>query len=150
MTSLTLVRRIAARPSIVFDAVTTAEGAAAWWGPDDLPVIAAEMDTRVGGAWRVRFHTLDGAEHEACGEILELDPPARAVMSWRWSSGGEPNELGLTSRVEFDVRPIEGGSELTFTHAQLHNEESRASHEGGWNGALDKLVRLFAGAPTPA
>jgi uncharacterized protein YndB with AHSA1/START domain len=31
MTRLTLVRRIAARPSIVFDALTTAEGIAHWW-----------------------------------------------------------------------------------------------------------------------
>ena len=30
MTSLTLVRRIKARPSIVFDALTTAEGIASW------------------------------------------------------------------------------------------------------------------------
>jgi uncharacterized protein YndB with AHSA1/START domain len=149
MTSLTLVRRIAARPSIVFEAVTTSEGVAAWWGPDDLPVIAAEMDARVGGAYRLRFRTLDGAEHEACGEFLEVDPPARVVMSWRWSSGGEPRELDRTSRIEFEVRPIEGGSELTFTHAGLRNEESRSSHEGGWTGALDKLVRLFAGAPNP-
>jgi uncharacterized protein YndB with AHSA1/START domain len=30
MTSLTLVRRIGARPSIVFDALTTPEGIARW------------------------------------------------------------------------------------------------------------------------
>jgi uncharacterized protein YndB with AHSA1/START domain len=42
MTSLTLVRRIRARPQIVFDAVTTAEGMAQWWGPDAGPVLAAE------------------------------------------------------------------------------------------------------------
>ena len=59
MTSLTLVRRIAARPSIVFEAMTTAEGVAAWFGPDDLPVVRAEMDARVGGTYRyvLRQHT---------------------------------------------------------------------------------------------
>jgi uncharacterized protein YndB with AHSA1/START domain len=62
MTSITLVRRIAARPSIVFDALTTAEGVAAWWGPDDLPALAAEVDARVGGAFRIRFPTLDGEQ----------------------------------------------------------------------------------------
>ena len=44
MTSLTLVRRIKARPSIVFDALTTAEGIANWWGPDGGPVLVAETD----------------------------------------------------------------------------------------------------------
>ncbi len=55
MTSLTLVRRIRARPQIVFDAVTTAEGIAQWWGPDAGPVLVAESDPRVGGRYRVRF-----------------------------------------------------------------------------------------------
>jgi uncharacterized protein YndB with AHSA1/START domain len=145
MTSLTLVRRIAARPSIVFDALATAEGVAGWWGPDDLPVIASQVDARVGGEFRVRFQTADGREHEACGEYLEVEPPRRLVMTWRFDFGGEPAEVGRVSRIEVDLRPIQGGTELTFTHAELANAESRASHEGGWTGALDKLVRMFAG-----
>ena len=141
MTSLTLVRRIAARPAIVFEALTTAEGVAAWWGPDDLPVILAEIDPRVGGAYRVRFQTLDGLQHEAFGEYLEVSPPDRVVMTWRYAFGGEPEELGLTSRIEAVLRPIGEDTELTFTHSQLRNEASRASHEWGWTGSLDKLVR---------
>jgi uncharacterized protein YndB with AHSA1/START domain len=46
MTSLTLVRRIAARPAIVFAALTTAEGLAGWWGPDAGPVLLAEIAAR--------------------------------------------------------------------------------------------------------
>lgn len=144
MTSLTLVRRIAARPSTVFEALTTAQGVAAWWGPDDLPVLVAEIDARVGGAFRVRFQTLDGLQHEACGEYLEVVPPRRLVMSWRYAFGGESEEDGLTSRIEIDLAPIAGGTELTLTHAQLRNAASKASHERGWTGALAKLVRLFA------
>ena len=141
MRSLTLVRRIAARPSIVFDAMTTAEGVAAWFGPDDLPVVRAEMDARVGGAYRVHFRTLDGRDHEASGEFLEVVPPRRIVMSWSWAFGGEPEEGGRVSRVEIELRPIGDGTELTFTHAALSSEASERSHAGGWSGALDKLVR---------
>ena len=141
MSSLTLVRRIAARPSIVFEAMTTDEGVAAWWGPDDVPAVRAEMDARVGGAYRVHFRTIDGRDHEARGEFLELVPPSRIVMSWIWSVGGEPDERGRTSRVEIDLRPIENGTELTFTHADLRDEASAKSHSEGWTGALDKLVR---------
>jgi len=65
MTSITLVRRIAARPTIVFEALTTAEGVAAWWAPEDVQAIMTEVDARVGGAFRIRFPTLDGEEHEA-------------------------------------------------------------------------------------
>jgi uncharacterized protein YndB with AHSA1/START domain len=141
MTSLTLVRRIAARPSIVFEALTTAEGIAAWWGPDEQPVTVAEFDARVGGAYRVRFRTGDGAEHEACGECLEVVKPVRIVMSWRWAFGGEPEESGRVSRIEIDLRPIESGTELTLTHADLRNAASQNSHAWGWTGSLAKLER---------
>jgi uncharacterized protein YndB with AHSA1/START domain len=140
MTRLTLVRRIAARPAIVFEALTTAEGIAHWWGPDAGPVLIAETDVRVGGRFRVRFRMLDGSEHESSGEYLEVRSPERLVMSWRWLGGDEdPNE----SRVEINLRPIPEGTELTLTHSALFNEETRRSHEEGWSGALDKLVRHF-------
>ncbi len=142
MTSLTLVRVIRARPQIVFDAVTTAEGIAQWWGPDAGPVLVSESDPRIGGRYRVRFRMLDGSEHESSGEFLEIAPPERIVMSWRWKGGAEdPGE----SRVEIALRPIPEGTEITFTHAQLSNEDSRRSHEEGWTGSLSKLVALFDG-----
>jgi uncharacterized protein YndB with AHSA1/START domain len=143
MTSLTLVRRIAARPSIVFDAVTTPDGIACWWGPDHGPVLVAETDIRVGGRFRVRFRMLDGTEHESSGQYIEVEKPVRVVMSWRWARGGAPDEAGEESRVEIDLRPIDTGTELTLRHSRLQNEASRASHEQGWDGALDKLVRHF-------
>jgi uncharacterized protein YndB with AHSA1/START domain len=141
MSSLTLVRRIAARPSIVFEAMTTAEGVAAWFGPDDLPVVRAEMDARIGGTYRVHFRTVDGRDHEARGEFLEVVPPRRIVMSWSWAVGGELDERGRISRVEIDLTPIGDGTELTFTHADLASEVSQKSHAGGWGRALEKLVR---------
>jgi uncharacterized protein YndB with AHSA1/START domain len=149
VTSLTLVRRIAARPAIVFEALATTEGVAAWWGPEDLPVIWAEVDARVGGAYRIRFQSGDGREHEAFGEFLEVAAPRRLVMSYGYAVGGEPEEFGRTSRIEIDLRPIEGGVELTFTQSQLNNEVSRLSHEWGWTGALDKLVRRLGALAPP-
>ena len=143
MTSLTLVRRIRARPSIVFDAITRPEELSTWWGPDAGPVLSAETDMRVGGAFRIRFRMLDGSEHECAGEYLEVAPPRRLAMSWRWISGGEPRESGRISHLAFDLRPTDEGTELKLTHAQLIDDVSCASHERGWTGSLDKLARRF-------
>jgi uncharacterized protein YndB with AHSA1/START domain len=141
MTSLTLLRRIVARPSIVFDALITPEGMASWLGPDGGPVLVAESDPRVGGRFRVRFRMLDGSEHESSGEYLEIASPERLSMSWRWTGGAEdPGE----SLLEFRLREVAEGTELTLTHSRLQDEESRRGHEKGWAGALDKLQRLFA------
>jgi uncharacterized protein YndB with AHSA1/START domain len=140
MTSLTLVRRIKARPAIVFDALVTPEGISAWWGPDDGPVLVAESEPRVGGHFRVRFRMLDGTEHESTGEYLEVVKPERLSMTWRWTGGVEdPGE----SRVDIRLRAVPEGTELTFKHSRLHDEESARAHERGWNGALDKLERHF-------
>jgi uncharacterized protein YndB with AHSA1/START domain len=141
MTSLTLVRRIAARPTIVFDALTKPEAIACWWGPDAGPVLLAETDVRVDGRFRVRFRMLDGSEHESGGEYLEAVRPRRLAMSWRWVGGEDPGH----SLVEIDLRAVAEGTELTLTHSRLHDEERRLSHEQGWNGALDKLQRHFLG-----
>jgi uncharacterized protein YndB with AHSA1/START domain len=140
MTSLTLVRRIKARPAIVFDAVTTAEGLASWFGPDAGPVLEAESDARVGGKFRVRFRTMDGSEHICSGEFLEVTGE-RIATTWCWEGGrGDPG----VSRLEIRLRAIAEGTELTLIHSQLHDEESRKSHQQGWTGALNKLERRFA------
>ena len=137
MTSLTLVRRIAARPAIVFDALTTPEGIACWWGPDGGPVLIAETDPRVGGRFRVRFRTLEGSEHETEGEYLEVHRPTRLIMSWRWRGGDvDPGE----SRVVIELRAIPEGTEITVMHTGLFSDETALSHEKGWSGALDKLA----------
>jgi len=140
MTSLTLVRRIKARPSIVFDAVTQPQGLACWFGPDAGPVLLAESEARVGGRFRVRFRMLDGSQHTCSGEYLAVDAPARVAMSWQWEGGAEdPGQ----SRLEITLRPIADGTELTLTHSLLQDEESCRSHREGWTGSLDKLERHF-------
>jgi uncharacterized protein YndB with AHSA1/START domain len=136
MTALTLVRRIKARPQVVFNALITPEGIEHWWGPDGGPVLIAQSDPRTGGHFRVRFRKLDGSEHETRGEYLEVTPPRHIVMSWRWQGGLEdPGE----SRVEITLRPLPEGTELVLTHSLLHDEETRRSHEEGWSGALAKM-----------
>jgi uncharacterized protein YndB with AHSA1/START domain len=150
MNSITLVRRIKARPSIVFDALTTAEGISEWWGPDHVPIVRVQVDARVGGAYRVRFRTLDGREHEAYGTFLELAPPRRIVMSWHYALGGEADERGRSSRIEIDLVPFDGGTDLRFTHAELASDASELSHAWGWTGSLDKLVRYAEDAGIPA
>src|SRR5215467_10675152 len=99
MTSLTLVRRIKARPSIVFDSLTTVEGIANWWGPDAGPVLTAEIDPQVGG----RFRMLDGSEHESSGEYVAVVKPERLIMTSRWTGGVEDPGASL---VEFRLHAV--------------------------------------------
>jgi uncharacterized protein YndB with AHSA1/START domain len=67
------------------------------------------------------------------------------VMSWRWQ---DPLEDPGESLIEITLRAVPEGTELTFTHSRLHDEESRRGHEEGWTGSLDKLEAHFAGRVT--
>jgi uncharacterized protein YndB with AHSA1/START domain len=111
-------------------------------GADDRPAVSAEVDARVGGGFRVRFRTADGLEHECAGEFPEIERPERVVMRRRWTQNGQIDEHGKVSRVEMRVRAIETGPELTLVRSLLSNEDSARSHEGGWDGALQKLMRM--------
>ena len=59
----------------------------------------------------------------------------RAALATIW------NQSEAAARAA--IRAIPDGTELTFTHSRLHDEESRRGHERGWNGSLDKLERHF-------
>jgi uncharacterized protein YndB with AHSA1/START domain len=48
------------------------------------------------------------------------------------------------SRIEIQLRPIDGGVELTVTHADLRNEQSAIDHEDGWAASLARLDRLLS------
>ena len=62
--SLTLLirRRIAATPERLFEAWTTPEQFVQWWGPPGVECPGAEMELRVGGAYRIRNRMPDGNE----------------------------------------------------------------------------------------
>ena len=139
MSNLTIVKKIAARPEIVFDALIEPEGLKLWIGPDDGPVLVAESDGRVGGKFRLRFKMLDESEHEATGEYLVVERPSRLAMTWQWQN----HEDRTVSRIDVTLRAIAQGTELTFTHSQLPNDEERDGHREGWAGALDKLARAL-------
>ena len=137
--SLTLKRRLNAAPETVYAAWTDPQRLTRWFGPDAGSVTRAETDVRVGGRFRVVFHTEDGEEHDVSGVYREVVPNERLVFTWAWRSTPERESL-----VTVALRPDGGGTSLTLTHEQFFDEEARDRHEFGWTGTLDKLERLFA------
>lgn len=134
-TSLTLVRRIEAPPDAVFDAFVDPAKIALWWGPDDGPVLSAEVDPVVGGRFHVVFRLdADGSTHGSAGTFEIVERPTRLAMSWAWDG-----EDGPGSHVDVRLRAVGDATEVTFTHARLRDEATRRSHADGWNGAFDKL-----------
>ncbi len=135
---LTLVvrRTFPARAERLFQAWTTPEALKRWCAPGPMTVPAAEVDLRVGGAFRIVMRGPDGAAHNAVGVYREIDPPRKLVFTWRWEDKPEMGETLVT--LEFLA--ADSGTEVVLTHSGFPNESERRNHETGWMGCLEKLA----------
>ena len=134
--ALIVRRTIQATPQRVFDAWTRPEQLRRWWGPRPVTCSEAEVDLRVGGAYRIGNLLPDGRVLWICGEFEVVEPPHRLVYSWRL---GEVD----ASRVTVRFVPRDGGTEVIVVHERVADEETRADHEKGWIGCLDGLSAMF-------
>jgi uncharacterized protein YndB with AHSA1/START domain len=139
--SLTLQRRINAKPAKIYAAWTEPSQIVKWMHPNNNDVIHAEMDVRVGGRFRIIMRTPEGEEHDVSGIFQEVVPDEKLVYTWAWRSTPERESL-----VTFTLRGEDGGERtlLTLKHEQFADEAARVDHEGGWNQVLDELSRQFA------
>ncbi len=137
--SLSLKRRLKAPPAKVFAAFTDAEKIKRWMGPGEIKTIAAESDARAGGRYHILMRSPDGEEHDVGGVYREVVANEKLVFTWAWKT--DPQRESLVTVL---FKPDGDGTLLTLIHEQFADEESRKGHEDGWNGALDKLEKLFA------
>ncbi len=75
------------------------------------------------------------------GENLEVEPPRRLVQSFiaKWSEGVESEG---TSRVTWEIEPVEDSCRLLVTHDQLR-EGANGELYGGWPMILSGLKTLL-------
>jgi uncharacterized protein YndB with AHSA1/START domain len=139
--SLTLKRRLNARPEKVYAAWTDPEKIAHWFGPAQVLAgsVQAEIDLRSGGHYRIAFDMTDGLHHQVGGVYRDVVPNRRLVFSWAWHSTPERESL-----VTLSLQPDGDGTLLTLHHEQLFDEAARDGHESGWTGTLDKLEEFIA------
>ncbi len=139
--SLTLTRRLRARPEKVFAAWTQAEQLVQWFGPPNVKpgTVAADLDVRAGGRYRLSFIRDDGEYFEAGGIYREVVPNERLVFSWAWHSTPERESL-----VTISLKPDDAGTLMIFHHAQFVDETARDNHQRGWSSFLDKLDAFVA------
>jgi uncharacterized protein YndB with AHSA1/START domain len=137
--SLTIKRRFKATPEKVFKAWTDPEKIKRWMGPGEIKTIRAENDVRAGGRYRIVMLTPGGEEHDVGGVYREVRANEKLVYTWAWKSTPERESL-----VTVTFKPDGDGTLLTISHEQFFDEAARDSHQGGWNGAMEKLEKYLA------
>lgn len=124
--SVDLDRTLPARRDDVFQSWTN-PGVLRKWLVMDHPVVAADVDLRVGGAY-----TLEVAMEKptrVTGTYLEVQPPERLVFTW----------MGKT-RVTVEFAERGDATAVTLRHEGFDNEKQIAYHARGWQHLCDTVA----------
>ncbi|MFF2964608.1 SRPBCC domain-containing protein [Streptomyces sp. NPDC057963] len=127
----------------VFEAWTTPEHFAAWYGGDaEVPLDRVSMDVRPGGAWSLVI-VVPGTEMPFHGVYREVVAPERLVFTLKDATAPVGIE-GETVTVTFADR---GGRTTEMVFRQRGGNltaEQYAAAEDGWEAFFDALVARLA------
>jgi uncharacterized protein YndB with AHSA1/START domain len=140
---LTITRVLGAPPERVWREWTEPEAFADWFGGAEVevPLESVAMDVRPGGAWRATM--LAGRrEIRWIGEYLEVDPPARLVLTITDRPAEDAREL-----LTVGLRDLGDGRTEMVVHQEGHmRPEDYEGAKSGWGVFLDRLGERLAGA----
>jgi uncharacterized protein YndB with AHSA1/START domain len=134
--ALVVRRRIRASAEKLFAAWTQPTLLMRWWGPQGVACPAAEVDLRVGGAYRIANRFPDGTVVWIAGIFEVIESPDRLIYTWKLESQNGPVE-----RVTVCFEAHGGATEVVVTHEKIRDESARTTHERGWVGCLDGLAK---------
>lgn len=135
MTPLVVRRMIRATPEVLFAAWTQPSQLIKWWGPAGVDCVDAQVDLRVGGAYRIANRFPDGRVVWISGEFELIQPPHSLVYTWQL----EPN-ANSPERVTVRFEARGDATEVVIQHERIADPEARRGHELGWIGCLDGLA----------
>ena len=139
-TSLAIVRKLKASPRAVWRALTQPRALKQWMAPgNDLEVLIAETDLRVGGRYHIAMRTPAGEEHDVSGIYREVTVNTKLVYTWTWKSTAHRESL-----VIIELTPAGDGTELLLKHEGFEDNEACKRHEQRWTSCIRRLVRLLA------
>jgi uncharacterized protein YndB with AHSA1/START domain len=140
-TQILITREFDAPKDLVWRAWTTPELIKRWWNAKRGEVTVAEVDLRVGGAWRYVMTADGGQEVGFHGEYREIVPGERIVSTEVFEGMPDAESLNTLTLTEEDGR-------TTLTVLVEHrNKEGRDGHiesgmEAGMQDAMDLLEEV--------
>jgi uncharacterized protein YndB with AHSA1/START domain len=99
-----MTRELAAPPHLVFRAYTTPELVMRWWAGRRGKMRSADVDLRVGGAWRWVMDAHGGHEVAFHGVYREIVPDARLVYTEVYEGAPDAEALVTVTFAEADGR----------------------------------------------
>ncbi|MGH8853549.1 MAG: SRPBCC family protein [Telluria sp.] len=137
--SVELHRVLKSTPDRVYRAFTTEAAFAKWLPPYGYTATVHEMDSRVGGRYRMSFTNFtNGQRMFFGGEYLELEPGKRV----RYTAAFEDPNLPGQMQTTVDLRDVGCGVEVKITQEGIPEMIPADSCYLGWQESLAQLARL--------
>ena len=140
--TVVVTRAFDTTPDRLWQAITSPADLARWWAGGGATV--EELDLRPGGAWSILTSDRDGAMHKFYGEVREVTPPTRMVMTQGF------DQYPAVVVVIHEVSEAWGRAVLTrtmvFTDNQYRDGLLNAGFDRGIAVAYDALAKVVAGA----
>ena len=139
-----ITREFDAPKHLVYQAWTTPELVMQWWSGRRGTVTSAEIDLRVGGAWRYVMIATGGHEVAFHGEFREIVPNERIVNTEVYESPEVDENDPAINTVTF----TEDGGRTTLTLlTEVSSQEIRdmiieSGMEGGMQEGMDLLEQV--------
>ncbi len=132
---LQIQKWVAATPEQVFRAWTDPEKLLKWWGPKDVNCIAAEVDLRIGGAYRIANQLPDGNTLWISGAYEVIKQPSLLVYTWILEVPSPSTE-----RVSVEFKAHDHGTMINLVHEKIPTKKLLYQHSAGWDGCLTGLI----------
>lgn len=136
-----ITREFAAPKHLVYRAYTTPELVRRWWNAKRGEVTVAEIDLRVGGAWRSVMVTEAGQEVAFHGEYREIVPDERIVMTEVYEGAPGGDEGAVVNTVTF--AETDGRTTLTILVQAPSKEVRDAIIESGMEAGMQDAYDLL-------
>jgi uncharacterized protein YndB with AHSA1/START domain len=141
-TEILITRQFDAPAALVWEALTRSELVLRWWGPEWCPLESAEIDLRVGGAWRYVARMDDGTELGWRGVYRELDGPRSITSTELFEGFPDAESVNTMTLTEVD------GVTTLQTLVRHQSQEFRDGHvnsgmEGGMQQTFNRLDTLL-------
>lgn len=134
-----LHRVLRAPPERIYRAFTEPDAMARWLPPFGFTGKVFEMDSRVGGSWRMAFtHFASGQGHSFGGKYLEAVPG----KSLRYTSTFDDPNLPGEMRTSITLRAVSCGTELEAVQEGIPAVIPTEMCYLGWQESLKALAQL--------
>jgi uncharacterized protein YndB with AHSA1/START domain len=139
-----ITREFDAPKQLVYKAFTTPELVKRWWHANRGEATIAEIDLRVGGAWRYVMVTDDGFEVGFHGEYLEIVPNERIVTTEVYEGlpeGVSEEDAATVNTATFNE--TDGRTTLTLLVQATSKVSRDAIIESGMEAGLQDALSLL-------